>query len=321
MTEIDYRSCKAINNSSLGWWLKSEYTFYEQYVLGKTTKETPAMRLGSAIHCKILEPERFSKEYSVVPARIIYPTAKMSEVFMIAEETNDYSDNNLLTIAKQVFDNNWKDDTIMKKVSQYSSYITFLNYCKENNIIPITSEQMDVVNKCYDSVLKVKSSGYYTTLRESEDVNVYNEHTVYFDYLNIKCKSKLDKLIINHKTKEVIIIDYKSTGHPLRDFPEQVKKYDYLRELAFYFIAASMFITNELKQDPAEYKFSFKLIAMQTNEFFKCKVFNVATSDINRKYYEILILLRQIKHALDTNDYFYDESYVDDFGEVLLDIN
>lgn len=58
-----YHSWNAVNNSSLNHMLKSPAHY--RYNLLNPTEQTPAMRLGTAIHALVLEPETFGKHYTV----------------------------------------------------------------------------------------------------------------------------------------------------------------------------------------------------------------------------------------------------------------
>ena len=52
-----------ISNSGLGLIAKSPAHY--QASLQMTRKQTPALQLGSAVHCAVLEPEEFGKRYAL----------------------------------------------------------------------------------------------------------------------------------------------------------------------------------------------------------------------------------------------------------------
>lgn len=59
----EYNEIDAVNYSTLKYVLKSPRHYYHAKTIG--TEQTPAMALGTACHCAILEPERFSDEFAV----------------------------------------------------------------------------------------------------------------------------------------------------------------------------------------------------------------------------------------------------------------
>lgn len=65
----DYFSLPSINFSGLSTFKKSPAHYFAEYLAPdrEPRVETPAMRLGSAIHCYILEPEAFNTRYAVAP--------------------------------------------------------------------------------------------------------------------------------------------------------------------------------------------------------------------------------------------------------------
>lgn len=69
VVDQDYRALKAVNWSSLKQYSKSP-AHYRAY-LDNPPEQTPAMFLGSVVHCLILEPDKFEEKYIVAPARRI----------------------------------------------------------------------------------------------------------------------------------------------------------------------------------------------------------------------------------------------------------
>lgn len=65
MTEAKYRAAKAVNKSTL-WELRKSPAHYK-YRLDHPIADTPAMKLGRAVHCAILRPRMFNKEYALLP--------------------------------------------------------------------------------------------------------------------------------------------------------------------------------------------------------------------------------------------------------------
>ena len=70
MTNEDYHAdTSAISASGLKLFMRSPAHYYATYLDPNRIERspTPAMRVGTATHCAILEPERFSAEYIALP--------------------------------------------------------------------------------------------------------------------------------------------------------------------------------------------------------------------------------------------------------------
>jgi len=70
-SNADYHGNGAVSTSSMKDFIESEYLFFRKHVARDVVrKETDAMRLGSAFHEFVLEPEEFKKNYAVLPPDI-----------------------------------------------------------------------------------------------------------------------------------------------------------------------------------------------------------------------------------------------------------
>ena len=65
MTEEEYRAAPAVNKSTL-WQIRRSPAHY-RYALENPPADTPAWRVGRAIHAAILQPRQFKKMYATIP--------------------------------------------------------------------------------------------------------------------------------------------------------------------------------------------------------------------------------------------------------------
>jgi len=65
MNFAEYQAIQAVNFSSLK--MMRESPLHYRHALTAIRAESPAMALGSAVHCAVLEPGRFALEYSPEP--------------------------------------------------------------------------------------------------------------------------------------------------------------------------------------------------------------------------------------------------------------
>jgi hypothetical protein len=64
-------------------------------------------------------------------------------------------------------------------------------------------------------------------------------------------------VVVNHLEKKISVVDLKTMEGPIINFPENVRKFDYLFQLAFYKIAVSSFFKKELEEGYTLEDFSF----------------------------------------------------------------
>lgn len=85
MTNDEYHAdTSAISASGLKLFLRSPAHYYAAYLDPNRVERqpTPAMRLGTATHCAILEPPRFNAEYAVIPDSIDRRTKEGKQAYV-----------------------------------------------------------------------------------------------------------------------------------------------------------------------------------------------------------------------------------------------
>ena len=65
MTEAEYRAAPGINKSTL-WELRRSPAHY-RHLIQHPREDTLALRLGRAVHCAVLQPTRYRREYAILP--------------------------------------------------------------------------------------------------------------------------------------------------------------------------------------------------------------------------------------------------------------
>ena len=61
----EYLKIPALSSTEIGWFEESPASYL--FKRGNEPRETPPMKLGSALHCKYLEPDQFLKRYEIEP--------------------------------------------------------------------------------------------------------------------------------------------------------------------------------------------------------------------------------------------------------------
>ena len=86
MTEQEYRQAEGVNKSTL-WELRKSPAHY-QYILTHQREDTPALRIGRAIHSAVLTPTAYKREWTVIPADIDRRTKAGKEEYAAFMEQN-----------------------------------------------------------------------------------------------------------------------------------------------------------------------------------------------------------------------------------------
>lgn len=83
----DYSAIEAVNHSKLKLMNRSP-AHYKHALDNPESKDSKALRIGSALHCAVLEPEKFASEYLVAPKvdRRIKANKEMYEAFVAQNE-------------------------------------------------------------------------------------------------------------------------------------------------------------------------------------------------------------------------------------------
>jgi exodeoxyribonuclease VIII len=112
--------------------------YYERYLNPKAApqKETPALVIGSAVHCAVLEPEEFGKRYAVGPRvdRRTKAGKEEWEAFLQTSEGFIQLDSETATLCER----------IMEAVRRFPAAKYLLNAGKAEEVIEWTDEAIEV---------------------------------------------------------------------------------------------------------------------------------------------------------------------------------
>jgi CRISPR/Cas system-associated exonuclease Cas4 (RecB family) len=146
------------------------------------------------------------------------------------------------------------------------------------------------------------------------DTLSFNEFPIYWEFpinLNgesVKCKSLIDRLLIDHKNKRVTIVDLKTTS-VLGSLDKTIEERNYYRQLAFYRLAVQ-----SLPEITNDYQIDCYIVAVNTQDPFECKVYKLSESTYIEKLLEISSLLSKISWHWFSNQWEYSRNYYDGDG-------
>ena len=246
-----YKNKFYFSYSSINKLLFSPRSFYSHYVLNQREDSIdPHLVGGRVLHCLLLEPENFEKEFILMPDK--FPTD--SNRILIDNIFKNYLsiENNTLLLEEfqkeiltdllnsNLYQTLKTDQQRLDKIltDQNKNYFEFLK-TKQNKALvdPI------IYANCIETVAMLKSNLEVRALlyldREISDdhITVFNELPLKHDVNNLPFgyKGILDNVVIDTESKTIFINDLKTTGKGLLDFPDTVKYYKYWIQASMYY--------------------------------------------------------------------------------------
>ena len=281
--------------SSLNKLLFSPKLFYIDYILKERELKTDKHLIeGKLLHLMLLQPEKLHEEFSIVPSKI--PSDNVRKVL------NDLKQYNNLNMSEL-------DDEILKALEYHNLYQSFKDDAKRLGKIQ-TSENAeyfqfllesgkdiidnDMLTKATERVEMLKANKSVMSLMEHtvtdfemDPIEVYNEKYLTCDLLNYKfgLKGYVDRYIIDHESKEITIVDLKTTSKGLEKFAETVDYYKYWMQAVVY----SILVIKNSEDKVQDYKINFKFAVI--DNYDQVYVFDVSDDTMqewNHAFVEIL---------------------------------
>jgi hypothetical protein len=195
------------------------------------------------------------------------------------------------------------------------AYYQFLRSSREK--ICITSETKNIIDNCIKSL---HNNPWVSKLlfesNELENIEYFNELEIYWEHDGIPLKSKLDRVIVDHRSKTIKIIDLKTTNKKCywkapkvpvllamdnTYFYDSYLKYRYYRQQAFY-NSAVMSI-----KDYKSYKIENIIIPIETSGNYDCCILSFSSDGfyINKGNEEWMSILEDYKWHLENGLWEY----------------
>ena len=259
ITEEEYRADPALSYSTLSRFDREGFANIDKLF---DKQETPSLLLGSIVDTIITDGEdEFNNRFIVAE----YPSIPDSIIQIIKELFNTYKDtcsninlisnDAIINIAAQYnYQNNWKPETRAKVIKEKG----FEYY----NLLFISQDKTLVSQDMYNDALRMVDA-----LRTSEATKWYFADNNPFEpeidrYYQLKFKATLhnvdyrimaDLIICDHKNKELILCDLKTSGHEEYSFASSFLTWNYSYQARLY----ARVIAENIKKDP--YFKDFKL--------------------------------------------------------------
>jgi hypothetical protein len=145
-------------------------------------------------------------------------------------------------------------------------------------------------------------------------IKEYNEYPIYWSYPveykgeYLKCKSLIDRLVVDHKNKKITVVDLKTTA-TLGDTENQIQDRNYYRQLAFYKLAVQY--SNKFQKD---YEVEAYIVSVNTQDPFECRVYKLTNAEYQKQLLEINSIMQEISWHWFTNQWDYSRTYYEGDG-------
>lgn len=256
--------------SSLNKLIFSPKLFYKDYILKDREERTDKHLVqGKLIHLLLLQPEEFDNNFVLMPSKLPSDTLrkvlKNITLYTDAKILSKVDDKIILDSLKEVglYQSLKDEDKRVAKVRtiECEDYYTFSQTTGKDII------DADTLEKCKSSVELIKDNKSVmdllednTTDFEMDGIEIFNEEFLEcsLDEYTFGLKGFVDRYVIDHDKKMITIIDIKTTGKTIVDFPETVEFYNYWLQAAIY----RVLVTKNLEEKTQDYKINFNFIVI-----------------------------------------------------------
>ena len=319
---VDYKTISALNQSTLKQILISPKAYVDAKERQEARVESSEQHFvfGSLVDMMLTESkEDFDKKYAVIPddtgvsetiakiVKAIYDSAvdedKLYDADIKYTPTNleDYPEQILKHCNYELYQSRWKDETrINKIVEQGSKYFDILKKCGTKTIITET-EYAKAVN-CVMALRSDKHTSKYCQKKSNDpNIEIIDKHVIVFDYRGLEFKGELDRVIVDHKNKTIIPIDFKTTSKSVLNFENSFWHFRYDFQAAVYTLGLSLDKSDRLKSYYEDGYSSKPMLYIVVETFLKNPpmVFEISKEAINTGLYGNIDKVSKIKENLE----------------------
>ena len=302
-----------VSASGLSEFSKSPLAF-KAYKEAESSEDSDHFKLGTAIHCRVLESEEFDNRYYVM--EVEPPGAETNMRIFIDRYfyyiTNDFDPILAKDMAYKDSGYKTKLETVWKNFEEKESYVEYWNALvdSEDKIVLSSKEEL-LIENCAKSIFNHKIADSFLDMSPKDDIQYLTECEILWEMkgFDFKMKSIIDRMIINTKDKLINIIDIKTTSKNVHKFQYSYKSFATYRQLAFYGHAVMWYIENVLKEDRKDWSLTTTIIAVQTTGFNETVVYAPDPNDMMIGHREIIDLLTELNWHYENNLWEYPVNY------------
>jgi hypothetical protein len=273
--------------SSMNRLLFSPRIFYKEYILKeKEIKMDKHLVEGRVIHTLLLQPGEFDSMFVVLPSKAPSEAVRrvLNELKQYSKDSLDDLDSEIITaLQHQNLYQSFKDDSKRLAKIQTPENEEYFKFLLESNKDIIDQDTLD---RCKNRVEMLKENDnimplftHEVTDFEMDNLEVYNEKALSCDLNKYKfgLQGVVDRYVIDHESKTISVIDLKTSGKTIADFPETVEFYKYWLQAAIYIILVGKNVSEEIA---SSYKISFKFVVI--DKYDQTYAFSVSSNTLNQ---------------------------------------
>jgi hypothetical protein len=256
---------------------------------------------GSLLHLYCENPSLFAISTVDRPNESIQKVVE--QFFTIKDTYTDLSEDELLIKAGRLanYYNNYKDETLLTAIKKTNilEYIAEINESADKHIL--TPEQKITIDGCINALETHAACAKYL-FEIPEGYVVEHEMEIYFTHLELSCKNRLDRVLINHEKKHIILVDLKTTSKRVQFFRESWEFYHYWRQPAFYKLGLSTLFPG--------YSFECYYPVVDTKYFSRC-CYKISDSELDRGEIEYTHLMNLIRWHEERDEWNYTKEEIE----------
>ena len=320
-----YEDMNRISNSNIGWFIKKGPKYLKEMLNNEREGlKLPQLEKGTMIHEYILQPEEFWKDYIILDFEV--PKVKQQKDFCEAyvSSLELLEDDKKLQAYRSSYTNTKSSQIALKEASElcnkYESYINYLKQKDDKKVISFADlNLLKTIKKNLEEHKKANELLY----NFPNTFEVHNEFHINWEYPNafedkeLSCKSLLDRVMIDHENKKIILIDLKTTAD-VYNFQHSVEEFDYYRQLTYYWTALAWYFKNELFLDIDEYEGETYIIAIQSYDGNEVRVFKIDEAELSNKLKVIDNAIKRIAWHKNNNLWEHTKEYYEGNGSEVL---
>ena len=318
-----YEDNTRISNSAIGWFLKKGPQYYHRMMIGEEEGlKLPQLEKGTMIHEYLLQPDEFWKDYIILDFAVpkVKQQKDLCELYYTYKQIDPLEeDDKLILLAYNTAYSNKKSDEVKLKEAKeildlYSNYIEY--YANKDSKKVISFADLTMLKQIKENITNhIKANELLTDKPGCESNNEFhiNWELQVGDWL-APCKSLLDRVIFDHINQKIILIDLKTTSD-VYNFKHSVEEFQYYRQLCYYLMAISWYMYKDQNIDISNYDTEVYIIAIQTNNNYEIRVFNMFNEEelLNSKNI-ILDTLSELSYHYQTNNWEHTREYYENNG-------
>lgn len=320
-----YEDMNRISNSNIGWFIKKGPKYLKEMLNNEREGlKLPQLEKGTMIHEYILQPEEFWKDYIILDFEV--PKVKQQKDFCEAyvSSLELLEDDKKLQAYRSSYTNTKSSQIALKEASElcnkYESYINYLKQKDDKKVISFADlNLLKTIKKNLEEHKKanVLLYNFPNTFEVHNEFHINWEYPHAFEDKELSCKSLLDRVMIDHENKKIILIDLKTTAD-IYNFQHSVEEFDYYRQLAYYWTAIAWYFKNELFLDIDEYEGETYIIAIQSYDGNEVRVFKIDEAELSNKLKVIDNAIKRIAWHKNNNLWEHTKEYYEGNGEEIL---